>query len=131
MSPDNLEARVTKLESQVHQLTDRVRGSEQDAAAARVLAGAADRDVTEFRDELRDFRRATTANLSAVREDLIDLRGYVDTRFSQIDERFNQVDARFNQVDNGFIGIRGRLDAAAAGQQQIVELLERLIADQD
>jgi archaellum component FlaC len=190
MSPDNLEARVTKLESQVHQLSERVRASEQDAAAARVLAGAADRDVTEFRDELRDFRRATTASFNAVREDITDLRerlDRVDARFSQVDERFdrvdarfnqvderfdrvdarfnqvderfdrvdarfndvdarfndvdarfndvdarfNDVDARFNEVDNGFIGIRGKLDAAAAGQQHIVELLERLIADQD
>lgn len=106
MPPDNLEARVTKLESQVHQLSERVRASEQDAAAARVLAGAADRDVTEFRDELRDFRRATTASFNAVREDITDLRGHVDV-------------------------IHGKLDTAAAGQQHIVELLERLIADQD
>lgn len=131
MSPDNLEARVTNLESQVHQLTERVRASEQDAVAARILAGAADRDVTEFRDELHDFRRATTASFNAVREDLTDLRGYVETRFGQVDDRFGQVDDRFNQVDNGFIGIRGKLDAAAAGQQHIVELLESLIADQD
>jgi hypothetical protein len=92
MSPDNLEARVTKLESQ-------------------------------SRDELRDFRRATTASFNALREDLTDLRGYVDGRF-------DQVDGRFSQVDNGFIEIRGKLDAAATGQQHIVELLERLIADQ-
>lgn len=138
MSPDNLEARVTRLESQVHQLGERVRASEQDAAAARVLAGAADRDVTEFRDELRDFRRATTASFNAVREDITDLRREFDTRFSQADQRFAQVDARFddvdarfNKVDNGFIGVRGKLDAAAAGQQHIVELLERLIADQE
>ncbi|ORV16653.1 hypothetical protein [Mycobacterium celatum] len=106
MSPDSLEARVTKLESQVHQLSERVRASEQDAAAARVLAGAADRDVTEFRDELRDFRRATTASFNAVREDITVLRGHVGE-------------------------IHGKLDVAAAGQQHIVEIRERLIADQD
>ncbi len=45
------------LESQVRELADRVRASEQDTAAARVLAGAADRD-TEFVGEFpRDFRR--------------------------------------------------------------------------
>ncbi|OHV01005.1 hypothetical protein [Mycobacterium talmoniae] len=123
MSPDNLEARVTKLETQMHRLTERVRASERDAAAARILAGAADRDVTGFRDEIRDFRRATTASFNALRDDVTDLRGYVDTRFTQID-------ARFAQVDNGFIEVRGKLDAAATGQQHIVELLERLIADQ-
>jgi len=130
MPPDNLEARVTNLETRVHQLTERVRASEHDAAAARVLAGAADRDVTEFRDELRDFRRATTASFNAVREDITDLRGYVDGRFDQFDGRFDQVDVRFSQVDNGFIEIRGKLDATAAGQRHIVELLDRLIADQ-
>ena len=40
------------------------------------------------------------------------------------------VDKRFDQVDNGFIEMRGRLDAAAAGQQQIVDILQRLIANQ-
>lgn len=105
MPSDNPDARVDALESQVRDLTGRVRASEQDAAAARVLAGAADRDVTEFRDELRDFRRATTASFNALREDHTDLRRH---------------------VDNGFTEIRGRLDAAAAGQQHIVDLLERL-----
>jgi outer membrane murein-binding lipoprotein Lpp len=36
---NNLEARVTALESQVQELNTRVRRSEQDATAARVLAG--------------------------------------------------------------------------------------------
>lgn len=56
MQPENLEAHVTALEVRVRDLTGRVRASEHDAAAARVLAGAADRDVTEIRDELREFR---------------------------------------------------------------------------
>ena len=47
-----------------------------------------------------------------------------------MNERFVQVDQRFDQVDNGFIEMRGKLDAAAAGQQQIVDILQRLIADQ-
>lgn len=109
MQPDNLETRVTALETRVHQLAERVHASEQDAAAARVLAGAADRDVTEFRGELRDFRQATVASFNALREDLSDLR---------------------SNTENGFTQIRGRLDAAATGQQHIAELLERLIVDQ-
>lgn len=67
MLPENLEQRVTALESQVRELADRVRASEQDAAAARVLAGAADRDVTEFVGEFRDFRRATIGSFNALR----------------------------------------------------------------
>ncbi len=107
--PNGLEARVDALETQVQELADRVRASEQEAAAARVLAGGADRDVAQMRDEIRDFRLATTSSFNATREDLTDLR---------------------TNVDNGFTEVRGKLDAAAAGQQQIVDLLSLLITQQ-
>jgi len=123
VEPDGLEARVEALETHVQELDRRVRASEHDAAAARVLAGAADRDGTEIRGELRDFRQATVASFNALRIEM-------NERFAQVDERFRSVDARFDQVDNGFIEVRGKLDAAAAGQQQIVDILQRLIADQ-
>jgi outer membrane murein-binding lipoprotein Lpp len=74
MDSGDLESRVTALEHQMRDLTGRVRASEQDAAAARILAGAADRDVGEFRNELRDFRQATVAGFNALREDFVDLR---------------------------------------------------------
>jgi hypothetical protein len=93
----------------MQELAERVRHSEQDAAAARVLAGGADRDVTEIRTEIRDFRQATTSTFNAMREDFTDLR---------------------EQVNNGFAEMRGKLDAAAAGQQQIVTLLNTLIGQQ-
>lgn len=108
--PDDLEARVAALETEVRQLADRVRHSEQDAAAARVLAGGADRDVSEIRGEIRDFRQATTSSFNATREDLTDLR---------------------SEMQYGFTEMRGKLDAAAAGQQQIVNLLNTLIAQGD
>jgi chromosome segregation ATPase len=110
---DDLEPRVAALETQFQELTTRVRRSEQDAAAARVLAGGADRDVAEIRAEIRDFRQATTASFNAMREDFTDLR----TEFTDLR----------TQVNNGFIEIRGRLDATAAGQEQIVNLLTTLI----
>ncbi|HET9874477.1 MAG TPA: hypothetical protein VFQ37_01770 [Mycobacterium sp.] len=116
MEPDNLAERVTVLETGMRALAGRVRASEQDAAAARVLAGAADRDVSEFRDEVRDFRRATVSSLSALREDMND--------------GFRRVDEKFVHVDNGFIELRGKLDAAAAGQQHIVELIQGLTGNQ-
>jgi hypothetical protein len=130
VEPDGLEARVEALETHVQELDRRVRASEHDAAAARVLAGAADRDVPEIRGELRDFRQATMMSFNAMREDVIDLRTEMNDRFAQVDERFRSVDERFDQVDNGFLEMRGKLDAAAAGQQQIVDILQRLIADQ-
>jgi hypothetical protein len=113
---DDLEPRVAALETQVQELTTLVRRSAQDAAAARVLAGGADRDVTEIRAEIRDFRQATTASFNAMREDLTDLR--------------TQMNDRFTDVYNGFAEIRGKLDANAAGQQQIVTLLDTLVGQQ-
>jgi hypothetical protein len=110
-------ARVTALETQVQELTEQVRHNAQDAAAARVLAGGADRDVTETRAEIRDFRQASTSSFNAMREDFTDLR--------------KEMNSRFAEVDKGFAEIRGRLDAAAAGQQQIVGLLNTLIDQQD
>jgi hypothetical protein len=105
----SLEARVGALETQVNQLSQQVQRSAQDAAAARVLAGGADRDVDQIRGEIRDFRQATTASFNALREDITDLRGHVDT---------------------GFTEMRGKLDATATGQQQIVDLLTALVGNQ-
>jgi hypothetical protein len=53
--PSDLEARVATLETQVRELVERVRHSEQDAAAARVLAGGAEGDVEQIRGEIRDL----------------------------------------------------------------------------
>jgi outer membrane murein-binding lipoprotein Lpp len=155
---NNLEARVTALETQFQELAEDVRQTKQDvrhikqdAAAARVLAGRADHGVTEIRAEVRDFRRATTASFNAMREDHIDLRNHVDKgfaevhskfdevygkfdevygKFDEVHSKFDEVYGKFDEVDNGFIAIRGMLDAAAAGQQQIVTLLNTLIGQQ-
>lgn len=108
--PADLESRVTALEQQVRDLAGRVQTSEQDAAAARVLAGAADRDVDEIRNEIRDFRQATTTSFNALRQDFVDLRqDFADLR---------------GHVDQGFTEMRGKFDGVAAGLQQIVNLVE-------
>ena len=106
MVAGELEPRVSALESDVRELRARLKASEQDAAAARVLAGAADRDVGEIRGELRDFRQAAVGSIDAFHEDLVALREDV----------------------GGLRGeMRGKFDVVAAGQQQIVALLETLI----
>ena len=106
MAGGELEPRVSALENEVRELKARVRGSEQDAAAARVLAGAADRDVGEIQGELRDFRQATVGSINALRQDFADLRGEVE----------------------GLRGeMRSKFDMTAVVQQQIVTLLETLI----
>jgi predicted nucleic acid-binding Zn-ribbon protein len=125
--PEDLEARVDALEGEVADLRSKARRIEQDAAAARVLAGGADRDVADlggevrelrgefrdfrdemygFRDEMYGFRTQNNRLLNAMREDLTDLRTH---------------------VDNGFAEVWGRLDGAAAGQERIVGLLNTLI----
>ncbi|MCH9668786.1 MAG: hypothetical protein K0U80_13140 [Actinomycetia bacterium] len=115
MESDDLEPRVAALEDQVRELAGQVSANRQDAAAARVLAGAADRDVGEIRGELRDFRQATAASFNTMQQDFVDLREHVDSKFEQFDQ--------------GFAEMRGKFDAAAASQQQIVDLLHTIITD--
>ena len=138
MEPGNLESRVTALEHQVRDLSGRVQASEQDAAAARVLAGAADRDVGALSGELRDFRSdtaanfkalraSTTASFNAIREDFVDVRNQMGQGFAKVDQEFANINQEFAKVDRGFTEIRGKFDATAAGQQQIVDLLQTFI----
>ena len=101
---------VAVSQDELSDIRRRLNAAEKDAAAARVLAGAADRDVTEIRTEIRDFRNSTTASFNALREDFGDLRTH---------------------VDRGFTEMRGKLDATASGQQHIANLIQRLIDDQD
>jgi chromosome segregation ATPase len=119
--PPDLEARVAALETKVSDLDQRVRHSVQDAAAARVLAGAADRDVSEMRAEIRDFRDANNRTLNALRQDMVDLRQDINQRFARVDERFAR-------VDDGFTEMRGKFDGVAAGLQQITGMLSTLTA---
>ncbi|MDS0137999.1 MULTISPECIES: hypothetical protein [unclassified Amycolatopsis] len=60
-SLEDLEARVTALEEQVQY-------TRQDAAAARILAGTADRDVSEFKQTLNGHTKV----LNAIRETQIE-----------------------------------------------------------
>jgi hypothetical protein len=122
--PDDMEARVSALEDNYGELAHDVRIARQEAAAARVLAGGADRDVMEIRAEIRDFRQATVASINALREDQLDIR-------RQMAAGFARVDANFAKVDDNFTEIRGWLDENATGQQRITELLNTLIARQD
>src|SRR5690625_965461 len=145
--PDNIAERVSALESQVGDLNRRVRSSEQDAQAARVLAGAADRDVTDLggevrglRGEFNDLRGEFHDFRGEVRGEFHDLRGEVRENHREFNDfrkatmsSFNALRAdmndRFKLVDDGFAEMRAKLDFAAAGQQQIVSLIQGLIDD--
>lgn len=124
VSQDDLEGRVSALETTVDDINRRLRASEQDAAAARVLAGAADRDVTEIRSEIRDFRNATIAGFNALRQDFVELR-------QDFGSLRGHVDRGFESVDRGFAEMRGKLDATATGQEHFADLIQRLIDGRD
>jgi len=89
------------------ELRARLRRAEEDAAAARILAGGADRDVGELGREFREFRDQNNRVLSAMRADIVDLGTEMRTEFADV-----RADMR-----RGFA-------TAAAGQQRIVELLD-------
>jgi hypothetical protein len=100
------------------ELRARLRRAEHDAAAARILAGGADRDVGEIRTELRGFRDQNNRVLNAMREDLTGLRHHVDDGFARIAEEFAQ-------VDRNFLTVTAKIDGLAAGMQVITNLLVR------
>jgi hypothetical protein len=101
-NPSDVEARLSALEARMEEVA-------ADAAAARHLAAARDRD-------------------------LADLGIKVDANRSAINALGVQTAARFDRLEDemrsGFTEMRGKLDQSAAGQQQIVELLTGLIAGQ-
>ncbi|WP_410571713.1 hypothetical protein [Amycolatopsis sp. cmx-4-61] len=95
-SLEDLEARVTALEEQV-------RHTRQDAAAARILAGTADRDVSEFKQTLNGH----TQVLNALREtqveqgqEIIDLRAEMRSGFTKINVSLEQVSRLLQQAIN-------------------------------
>ena len=107
--PSDLEARVAALEARVGDLAGEAQAAREDAAAARHLAAANDRDVAGLRSEIRDFRQAAVASFNAMRSDLTDLQ---------------------TEMRTGFTEVRGQLDGAAAGLEQITGLLNTLVAQQ-
>jgi len=84
---EDLEARVTALEEQTRQ-------SRQDAAAARILAGAADRDVSDFKQTLNGH----TQVLNALRETQIEQGQRLDQLEAKVDSGFTQVNINVERI---------------------------------
>jgi chromosome segregation ATPase len=111
---EELEARVRALETQL-------RSVRQDAAAARVLAGGADRDVSAFGAKLDAQQRL----LEALRETQIEhgrrLGGH-DKRFDGLEQRFDHLEQRFDTLESrmwqGFANVE-------RGQNVILDVLSR------
>jgi hypothetical protein len=102
---EEIEARLAAVEQQL--LTVR-----QDAAAARVLAGAADRDVSEFRQTLS----AHTKTLGALRETQVE-------QGQQLNALERKVSEHQQETRDGFAKVN-------AGMNEITRLLTRLIEQQ-
>jgi uncharacterized protein YceH (UPF0502 family) len=108
-----LEARVAALEVRMEEVA-------ADAAAARHLAAARDRDIADLGIKVDANRAATNA-----------LGVQTAARFDRLEHNVadlrEQMDTQFARVDNGFTQIRGRLDEFAAAQQHVIGLLNTLI----
>jgi chromosome segregation ATPase len=99
---DDLENRVQRLEDEVTRLQESVAVSRSDAAAARILAGGADRDVADMKALLR----AHTQTLNALRETQLEQHGQLtslDTRVTSLDAKIDmKVDELRSEMQQGF-----------------------------
>lgn len=110
----NLEARLAALEARVEVVA-------ADAAAAGHLTAARDRD-------LADVGMKVDANRSVINA----LGEQTAARFTRLEQQLEeQIGSVRTEMRSGFGEMRGRLDQAAAGQQQIGELLTTLIERED
>jgi len=114
--PEDIEARVAALEVRVEEVA-------ADAAAARHLAAARDRDIADLTIKVDAHRAAINA-----------LGVQTAARFDRLERRMDGVDLRMDGFDlrmdgletavaAGFAEMRAKFDQTAAGMQRIVELL--------
>ena len=101
-SPANFEARLAAVEARWGEVA-------ADAAAARHLAAAHDRDLADV-----------TVKVEAVRAAVNGLGVQTAARFDRLEQRVDNLE---NTVDAGFGEMRAKFDQTTAGMQQIVDLL--------
>ena len=124
--PANFDTRLTAAEARLSELADvesRIEEAAADAAAARHLAAARDRDVADLTIKVDAHRAAINALgvQTAARFDRL------EARFDGLEGRFDGLEGRVDRletkVDAGFAEIRGKLDQTTAGLGLIVKLL--------
>ncbi len=96
------------MEVRVEEVAAEAAAARQDAAAARHLASAQDRDVPDLGVKVDANRKAINA-----------LGVQTAASFDRLED----------EMRTGFAQMHGKLDQAAAGQQHIVILLNRLLPD--
>jgi predicted nucleic acid-binding Zn-ribbon protein len=118
-SPDH-EARITSLEIDVSGLRAELRDFREHNTR---LHNATRQDIRDLRQDVTDTRQDVTD----LRQDVTDLRQDVtDLRQDVTDLRQDHTNLR-SQVEAGFMEMRAKFDATAAGMQQIVGMLNTLI----
>ena len=141
--PGDVERRISALEAEVSRIQDELDRARQDAAAARVLATGADRDVSDVRSRLR----AQRGLLQALRDTQVehgDRLDRLERRMAAVELRLGALEDRIAAMDGRLTGrldelddrLTGRIDSLetemragfakmSAGMAHIVTLLER------
>ena len=130
--PGDVERRISALEAEVSRIQGELDRARQDAAAARVLATGADRDVSDVRSQLR----AQRGLLQALRDtqvehgdrlDRLERRmTAVELRLGALEDRIAGMDARLTgRIDSLETGMRAGFAKMSVGMAHIVTLLER------
>ena len=99
--PGDVERRISALEAEVSRIQDELDRARQDAAAARVLATGADRDVSDVRSRLR----AQRGLLQALRDTQVEH----GDRLDRLERRMTAVELRLGALEDRIAGMDGRL----------------------
>ncbi|MGZ8750047.1 MAG: hypothetical protein ACXWYP_04115 [Pseudonocardia sp.] len=125
--PEERDERIDAPEADVAALRSRLGRAAQDAAAARILAGGADRDVGDLRGEFREFRGEVRVEFADVRAEMRGFRDQNNRVLTAMREDLTDMRAHMNE---GFAEIRGLLDGQAGWNQRLADMLGVLIRRQ-
>jgi septal ring factor EnvC (AmiA/AmiB activator) len=114
VSDESLERRVTAVEAEVAQVR-------REAAAARALAAGADRDVADYRAEMR----AHTRGLEALRQTQIEHYAEHKAEFAKVHNEFAKIYNEFAKVNDEFARVNTGIGRVEAGVQHLVRLLDQ------
>ncbi|MBV9141473.1 MAG: hypothetical protein JO115_11240 [Pseudonocardiales bacterium] len=119
---DDIETRLSIVEGDLAELRQQLALTSSEAAAARVLAAGADRDVSEVRAELR----AHTQALNALRETQVDFSRQLADHGRRLDALDRRMDALEREFDALRREMREGFATLATGMAQITALLTNL-----
>ncbi|MGH3983245.1 MAG: hypothetical protein ACRDST_11320 [Pseudonocardiaceae bacterium] len=116
---DDVETRLATLEREVARLREQLTLASSDAAAARVLASGADRDVSEVRAELR----AHTQGLNALRETQLEQGREITSFRQELAEQGREITSVRQELAEQGREMREGFATLGTGMAQITALL--------